>query len=197
MIYLMLFLAFFEIGLVAFGGGYAVLPFLEQIIVSEHGWLTTQEILDVVTISQMTPGPIAINAATFVGTKIAGLPGSIVATAGNVLPQFIIMLFLARLVFSDKKINFMENIIRGLRPGMVGLIFVATLSMMHGSFFDSAPLNQGLSSLFSQLSIPALVTFILGFYMHVKKVDIIKIIIMGAIVGLILPIGLSWLGIMI
>ncbi len=183
MIYLALFLAFFQIGAMAFGGGYAVLPFLEEVIVQKHAWLTSKEIVDIVTISQMTPGPIAINAATFVGTKIAGILGSIIATTANVLPQFILMIILSRLVFSNKKISFMDHIIKGLKPGMVALIFIATLTMVHNSILDGVPLKVDLTYLLSNINITALVTFILGFILKKKGVGIIKIIIISAIVG--------------
>ncbi len=196
MILLNLFLSFFHIGAIAFGGGYAVLPVLEEVIVTNHGWLTSKEIIDIITISQMTPGPIAINAATFVGTKVAGLAGSIVATLGNVLPQFILMLLLARLVFSDKKITFMDNIIRGLKPGMVALIFIASLSMVNNSIFNSADIMAGLKPYLSKVSLVALMTFILAFILRRKKVGIIKIIAISAGLGIILSllaenIGLS------
>lgn len=196
-IYLKLFLSFFHIGAVAFGGGYAVLPFLEEIIVKQNGWLTHAEILDVITISQMTPGPIAINAATFVGTKVAGLPGSIVATLGNITPQLIIMSILAKLVFSDKKITFMDNIIKGLKPGMVGLIFVATLTMIHSSIFNTIPMNAGINNILAAISIPAAITFIVGFILHKKKFGIIKIILISAIIGILLPLALEAVGVIL
>lgn len=196
MILLSLFLAFFHIGAIAFGGGYAVLPVLEEVIVTNHGWLTSKEIIDIITISQMTPGPIAINAATFVGTKVAGLAGSIVSTLGNVLPQFILMLLLARLVFSDKKITFMDNIIRGLKPGMVALIFIASLSMVNNSIFNSGDILNGIKTYISSISLVALMTFILAFILRRKKVGIIKIIAISAGLGIFLSllaenIGLS------
>lgn len=191
MILLALFLAFLQIGAMAFGGGYAVLPFLDEVIVQKHAWLTSNEIIDIITISQMTPGPIAINAATFVGTKIAGLLGSVVATTANVMPQFILMIFLSRLVFSNKKITFMDNIIKGLKPGMVALIFIATLTMIHNSIFGGASLS--LSNFLSNINVTALVTFLLGFILYRKGVGIIKIIIISAIVGICLPLGLEML----
>ncbi|NLW52141.1 MAG: chromate transporter [Tissierellia bacterium] len=186
MILLSLFIAFAIIGTISFGGGYAVLPFIEEMIVQRHGWLTSGEVIDIVTISQMTPGPIAINSATFVGTKVAGLPGSIVATVGNVLPQFIIMILLAQFVFRDKKISFMENIIAGLKPGMVGLIFIATLRMVDSSIFNGAlgvDMFKNITSIFKNLDYLAIVTFIVGFILYLKKVDLIKIILVSAAIG--------------
>lgn len=195
MILLTLFLAFFQIGAMAFGGGYAVLPFLDEVIVQKYAWLSSQEIVDIITISQMTPGPIAINAATFVGTKVAGIIGSLVATTANVMPQFILMMILSKLVFSKKKISFMDYIIRGLKPGMVALIFIATVTMIHNSIFDGATL--GLNSLISATNITALVTFVLGFILYKKGLGIIKIIMISAIVGICLPLGMEALGVIL
>lgn len=197
MIYLLLFIAFFKIGAFAFGGGYAVLPFLDEVIVQQNAWLTSNEIIDIITISQMTPGPIAINAATFVGTKVAGLAGSVIATVANVTPQFTLMMVLSKMVFSNKKITFMDNIIKGLKPGMVSLIFIATITMIHNSLFDGVDINTIVANLFNVINVTALVTFIMGFVLYRKGVGIIKIIILAAIVGVGLPLGLEALGIMI
>ena len=97
MIYLELFLSFLQIGALSFGGGYAAMPLIQNQVVSIHGWLTMKEFTDLVTISQMTPGPIAINSATFVGIKIAGIGGAAVATLGCILPSCIIVTLIARL----------------------------------------------------------------------------------------------------
>ena len=95
MIYLQLFWSFLQIGLFSFGGGYAAMPLIQNQVVAVHGWLTQREFTDLVTISQMTPGPIAINSATFVGSKIAGTGGSLAATIGCILPSCIIVSLLA------------------------------------------------------------------------------------------------------
>ena len=95
MMLLKLFWSFFQIGLFSIGGGYAAMPIIQHQVVEINGWLSMIEFGDVVTISQMTPGPIAINSATFVGTRIAGLPGAIIATIGCVTPSIIIVLTLA------------------------------------------------------------------------------------------------------
>lgn len=90
-----LYWSFFQVGLFSIGGGYAALPLIQQQVIDAHNWLTMSEFLDVLTISQMTPGPIAINSATFVGTRIAGAPGAIIATIGCVTPSCIIVIFMA------------------------------------------------------------------------------------------------------
>lgn len=175
-----LFIAFLQIGTLAFGGGYAILPFIQELVVENYAWLTFKEMTDVVTISQMTPGPIALNGATFVGTKMYGLFGSIVATFAVILPQLIIMISLAKLYFSNRKIKFMQNIIKALRPAVAGLIFIATLDMIKGSIFN------GLEFSIYNISYVALISFIIGFILCLKKVDIIKLISIGAFTGIIL-----------
>ena len=105
-----LYVQFFIIGSTAFGGGYAVLPLINSFVVEEKGWLSVTEMTDLVSISNMTPGPIGINAATFVGTKMAGISGSIVATLGFVTPSFVLMSILGYLLFSSgKKLKFLEK----------------------------------------------------------------------------------------
>ena len=92
MIYLQLFLSFLQIGLFSFGGGYAAMPLIQDQVVTRYGWLSMAEFTDLITISQMTPGPIAVNSATFVGIRIAGIPGALVATFGCILPSCILAL---------------------------------------------------------------------------------------------------------
>lgn len=178
MILLKLFWSFIQIGAMAFGGGYATLPLIESIIVKQNGWLTMVEMIDVVTISQMTPGPIAINAASFVGTKIAGIPGAIVATAGTVLPQSIIMFILGSIIFSGKKVPIVDKFLKGLRPGIVGLIGAAALSMFISALFPSGVI--------SEVDVIALAGFVVGFILYVRKVDMMKLIILGALIGLVM-----------
>jgi chromate transporter len=178
MILLELFLVFVQIGAFAFGGGYAVLPLIQRFVVEERGWLSIKEMTDLVSLSQMTPGPIAINSATFVGTKVAGIPGAIVATLGNVMPQFILMMILAYFIFRDKKIGFLDKMLKGLKPGIVGLIAIAAISMIKGSLFTGAVS-------IANISIVALVAFIIGFMLKLtKRVDLIVIILIGALVGI-------------
>ena len=123
-----LFLIFFKIGCFAFGGGYAVIPLISKYVVEEHAWISTREFIDLISISQMTPGPIAINSATFVGQNVHGLLGSILATAGLVLPQFILMMILGYFLFSKgKKFKIMDYSLLVMKAGVVSLIFITTL----------------------------------------------------------------------
>ena len=130
MIYLELFVAFLEIGALSIGGGYVALPIIQNQVVTNHGWLTMLEFADIVTIAEMTPGPIALNAATFVGTKIGGLPGAIVATLGVISVPFVLVLLLAKLYSKFSKLEAFENFLLGLRPAVVGMIASAAISIV-------------------------------------------------------------------
>lgn len=141
MIYLQLYWSFFKIGLFSIGGGYASLPLIEKEVVELHGWLTMTEFTDIITISQMTPGPVAINTSTFVGTQIGGLLGAIVATLGCVTPSFIIVLLLAYIYVKYKNVTIVSDILFGLRPAVVSLIGVAGLSIVMLAFLGEKKLN--------------------------------------------------------
>jgi len=140
-IYLQLYWSFFKIGLFSIGGGYASLPLIEKEVVELHGWLTMTEFTDIITISQMTPGPVAINTSTFVGTQIGGLLGAIVATLGCVTPSFIIVLLLAYIYVKYKNVTIVSDILFGLRPAVVSLIGVAGLSIVMLAFLGEKKLN--------------------------------------------------------
>jgi len=137
MLYLNLCWAFFQIGLFSIGGGYAALPLIQAQVVQTYGWLTMREFTDIVTISQMTPGPIAINAASFVGTRIAGFPGSLIATFGCVLPSFGIVLFFAWLYKRYKNLRYVQGVLASLQPAVVGLIASAGITMIAHALWNS------------------------------------------------------------
>lgn len=133
---LKLFWSFFQIGLFSIGGGYAAMPLIQKQIVDLHQWLTPAEFIDIITISQMTPGPIAINSATFVGTRVASLPGALIATLGNVLPSCIIVLTIAYFYFKHSNLWALQGVLNGLRPAVVALIASAGLSILLIALFD-------------------------------------------------------------
>ena len=120
MIYLQLFLSFLQIGMFSFGGGYAAMPLIQGQVVTAHHWLSMEEFTDLITISQMTPGPIAINSATFVGTKIAGTGGALAATFGCILPSCIIVTCIARLYLKYRNLALLQGILNSLRPAFWG-----------------------------------------------------------------------------
>ena len=130
MTFLQLFWSFFQIGLFSFGGGYASLPLIQAQVVEHHHWLTMAQLTDLTTISQMTPGPIAINASTFVGMQIAGPLGAVAATAGCVLPSCLIVSLLAWIYRRWQKVTAIQGALDGLRPAIVALIAGAGLDML-------------------------------------------------------------------
>lgn len=140
MIYLELFWSFLKIGLFSFGGGYAAMPLIQEQVVSSHNWLSMAEFTDLITISQMTPGPIAINSATFVGIKIAGIPGALVSTAGCILPSCIIVLMIAKLYMKYRGMYMLQGVLNSLRPAVVAMIASAGISVLITAFWGSAEL---------------------------------------------------------
>lgn len=138
MIYLQLFYTFFKIGLFGFGGGYAMLSMIQGEVVTRYEWLTPQEFTDIVAISQMTPGPIGINSATYVGfTATGNVWGSIIATFAVVLPSFILMLTISKFFLKYQKHPVVESVFSGLRPAVVGLLASAALVLMNPENFGS------------------------------------------------------------
>src|SRR5574344_188179 len=126
MIYLQLFYTFFVIGLFTFGGGYAMLSLIQNEVVIKHAWMTTQQFTDIVAISQMTPGPIGVNSATYVGYTVTGdLFGSMLATFAVSLPSFIIVLFICKMYTKFKESNQFDTILKALRPIVIGMIAAA------------------------------------------------------------------------
>ena len=137
MIYLQLFLSFLQIGMFSFGGGYAAMPLIQGQVVTTHGWLTMSEFTDLITISQITPGPIAVNSATFVGLKIAGIPGAVVATVGCILPSCIIVTILARLYLKYRNLDLLQGVLKSLRPAVVAMIASAGILILKNAFWGS------------------------------------------------------------
>ena len=138
MILLQLFWSFLQIGLFSFGGGYAAMPLIQAQIVTQHGWLGMAEFTDLVTISQMTPGPIAINAATFVGLRVAGLSGALAATVGCMLPSCVLVTLPARLYLRYRKLSLLQGVLTSLRPAVVAMIASAGVSILVTAFWNEA-----------------------------------------------------------
>ena len=178
-----LFWSFFQIGLFSFGGGYASMPLIQNQVVTIRGWLTLTELADMITISQMTPGPIAINSATFVGTRLAGLPGAIVATLGCVIPSSMVVLTLAFLYYKYKNISYMQGVLYGLRPVVVALIANAGVSILVMALFRSGTVTLEAAN-FDWLAL-LIVAGCLVALMKFKK-DPILVMFGAGIVGLVL-----------
>lgn len=168
-ILLKLYLAFLKIGTFGFGGGYAMLPLIQKEIVTNNGWLSQSDFMDIIGISQMTPGPIAINSATFVGFRANGLLGSIVATLGVITTSFILV-SLANYFFAKfKNSKILENALKGMRPALVGLIISVFLTMSFESYTD---LNS------------IIIALIIGFLLYKTKLHPILIIVIAAVLGI-------------
>lgn len=182
-LYLQLFITFFKIGLFGFGGGYAMLSMIQGEVVTNYKWLSAQEFTDIVAISQMTPGPIGINAATYVGyTATDGsIFGSIVATFAVVFPSFILMLLISKFFLRYSTHPMVEAVFKGLRPAVVGLLAAAALILMTPENFSSPS-----TDLYS--FIVSIIIFILAFYFSRSryKINPILLIIICGLAGLIL-----------
>ncbi|MGL5787069.1 MAG: chromate transporter [Bacteroidales bacterium] len=136
MIYLKLFLVYFKIGLFGFGGGYAILSLIQHEVVEVNQWVTTEEFTDILAISQMTPGPVGINSATYIGYQVTGsVWGAIVATLATVLPSFIIVILIARFFFAFRNNKWIKGAFEGIRPAAVGMIASAAIMLMNGTNF--------------------------------------------------------------
>lgn len=144
MVYLSLFWSFFQIGMFSIGGGYAAMPLIQQQVVQLHGWLTLSQFADIITIAEMTPGPVAVNSATFVGIQVCGIPGAIVATLGCVLPSCIIVTLLAYLYYKYRGLAMVQGVLLGLRPAVVAMIASAALSICLLAFFGGERLPASL-----------------------------------------------------
>lgn len=183
MIYWELFLIFLLIGSLSFGGGYAVLPLIEEHLVMNQGWITAQEFIDVLTLSEMTPGPIAINSATFAGNRVAGVLGGTIATFGVVLPSFVITLALAYLYFKYQNLRVVQGIIEGLRPAVVALIASAGVTILMTALFDQASGSFSLQSI-NWINV---LLFAVGIFMMRKfNFSPVKTILMTGIAGAII-----------
>ena len=145
MIYLQLFLSFIKVGMFSIGGGYAAMPLIQSEVVEGHGWLSMSEFTDLITIAEMTPGPIAVNSATFVGIRIAGIPGAAVATFGCIFPSCIIVSLLAFIYYRYKSVSTLQSILASLRPAVVALIAGAGISLLRTVAFGGAVQVQNIN----------------------------------------------------
>lgn len=131
-----LFMTFFKIGAFSFGGGYAMLPLLEEEVIRNHGWMTSGEFIDIFAISEMTPGPIAVNAATFLGFRVSGITGAATATFAVILPSFIVISIIFASLARFKNSKYVSWIFEGIRPIVIGLILAAGITVAKSSFVD-------------------------------------------------------------
>lgn len=185
MIFLKLFLTFFKIGLFTFGGGYAMLPLIQEEVLA-NAWLSEEQLINFIAVSESTPGPFAINISTYIGNVLGGefgilggILGAACATLGVVLPSFIIILIIARLFEKFKKNKLVDGAMSGLKPAVVGLIGSAFISMAKTVFFHS-----GFSITLNVILL--FVLFLAMLVLALKKVHPIIIICLSAIIGIII-----------
>ena len=169
-----LFFTFFKIGAFTFGGGYAMLPLIQQEVLS-HGWMNMEQLVNFVAVSESTPGPLAVNLSTYVGAETAGFFGALCATFGVVLPSFVIILLVARFYQAFQSNTIVKGCMNGLRPTVVGMIAASLLSVGAAAFPATAAVGQWV---LAGLLLAAVITA------HWRKVHPILLIVGSAAVGI-------------
>ncbi len=180
MIYLELFLTFFKIGLFTFGGGYAMLPFIQEAVI-KNGWMAEEQIVNFIAVSESTPGPFAVNISTYVGAEMGGIFGSVCATLGVVLPSFIVILIVSRIYEAFKTNKIVAGCMTGLRPCVVGLIAAAVLDVFCTVFL---PTGWDFSPKAYYIIGVSAVIFALAFLLQKKKLHPIYLILISAGLGI-------------
>ena len=176
-----LFLSFFQIGLFSFGGGYAAMSLIKIQVVGVNNWINVMQFTDLITISQMTPGPIALNSATFVGLQVAGLPGALVSTIGNIVPSFIVVSILAYVYFKYQKMELLTSVLLGIRPIVVAMIGSAGITILLTALWGSEVINFAGTDLLN-LGLFAISLFALRKF----RLDPILVMVMTGVVGVVL-----------
>lgn len=181
MSYLSLFLSFFKIGTFTFGGGHAMIPFIQEEVL-KHSWMSLEQLIDFIAISEGTPGPFAINIATCIGFKLGGFLGALISTIGVIFTSFIVILLIAKYFESHKENKLIRYCMEGIHPVTIGLIGATIISMIIAIFFPNGNILKNLLSIeFLKGSIIFIITMIMSF----KKVHPIKIILISAVLGII------------
>lgn len=176
-----LFITFWQIGSFSIGGGYAIMPLIQEQIVNRFGWLTLQEFTDIITISQMTPGPLSINASTFVGIRIAGTLGAIVATFACVITGVILSIFLFNFFKKHNNVEEISNILKGLRSTSIGLIAASASTIVIIALLGRSTLQGG----FNDFNIIAAIIFSISLFLLRKyKFNPLTIITLTGLLGL-------------
>ena len=178
-----LFFSFLQVGAFSFGGGYACIPMIQEQVVDLHGWLSITEFTDLVTISQMTPGPIAINAATFVGIKIAGVAGAACATIGCILPSCILVTIFAWAYVKYRKIKVLQKVLSSLRPAVVAMIAASGVVLLISSIWHGAQVPDGG---IGNVDFVAVVLFVGAFAALRKKADPVLVMVLAGIANVVI-----------
>lgn len=186
MIYLQLFLAFLKIGAVSFGGGYGMISLMRETCLG-YGWLTEEELMNFIAVAESTPGPIAVNMATFVGSSQGGILGSLLATLGIILPSFIVILIIASVMKNLMKYKITGAVLGGVRPAVIGLILGTAITMLLGLVFGISVIGEAPSfDLFALLiiAVVATVSYVFG---RIRKAppSPILLIAISAVLGIV------------
>lgn len=181
MILINLFLTFFKIGILTFGGGYAMLPLIQE-EVAAHGWLTSEELINFVAVSESTPGPFAVNISTYVGMTVGGVLGAVCATLGVAMPSFIVILIVAKYYEKFRSSKIVSGCMSGLKPAVVGLIGAAVVSLGVTVFF---PNGLGVYAFKDAAFYLSVAIFAVMSVFAFKKAHPILLICISAVVGII------------
>jgi chromate transporter len=179
-----LFITFLKIGAVMFGGGYAMIPILRYEVVVRHQWLSESEFLDLIAIAESTPGPIAINSATYIGYKVGGVLGSLLASLAVIIPPFTIILVIAIALQRFYENYYVRSLLNGIRGAIIGLVTAALITVVKGVFKDLKPLSAMATAIIAILTFLAIAVF---------DADPVIVIAVSATVGLLLGILGIWL----
>lgn len=191
MILLKLFFAFVQVGLFSVGGGYAAIPLIQEQIVDIYGMMTLEEFSDLITVAEMTPGPISINSATFVGMRVAGIPGVIICSVGCIIPSFCICLILAHFYYKYRSVKGVQVVLSAMRPAVVALIASAGASILMLALFQSEIQNLVVEN----FRIVEFVIFAVALFLLRKfKMNAITIILGSGVVGTIVYTVINLIG---
>lgn len=181
MLLFQLFIAFIQVGLFSVGGGYAAIPLIQEQIVDIYGLMSLEEFSDLITVAEMTPGPISINSATFVGMRLAGIPGVLLCSIGCIIPSFIICLILAHVYYKYRSVGGVQVVLSSLRPAVVAMIASAAVSILMLGLFQAEHYDIVLSN----FRLVEFVIFVVALFLLRKyKINAISIILGSGVVGM-------------
>ncbi len=186
MIYLDLFIGFLKVGLFAFGGAYGAIPLIRDVVLS-YGWMTDETLTYMIAVSESTPGPIMVNLATYVGNSQAGLIGALIATLAVVLPSFVIILIIMSLLENAIKNKYVQAVLRGLKPCIIGIILATGIFMIISNIFPAIKGGSSVVNIQSAI-MTALLSGAMYLYKKLKKTKMtsITLIILSAFMGMII-----------
>lgn len=178
MIYLSVFKTFLLIGMFSFGGGYASMELIRTRVVTQQMWLTTNEFTDIISIAEMTPGPLGINIATFTGMRVGGVPGAIVATGAYVLPSIIIVIVMAKIYFKYRSLNAIQGILKGLHPGVAAMVLAATYTLTCNAIWEEGAVSPENTSI-----IAVIIAGIVFVLLQKRKIGAIQGMLISGVIG--------------